>query len=261
MQLNPHPRVIPVLLIKDGSLVKPFRFARPTYLGDPLNALRIFNEKEVDEVAIIDIGASRGGPDFVLLERMVSEAFMPLTFGGGIRSIEVAKSLFRLGFDKIGVEGALRDNPDMVSEIATVFGSQSLVGMVTVRASLGKMVLHFPEKRKTVAQKLAELEAGPVGEVLVSFSHLEGTREGLPLGFLRDVVALSSKPVVAVGGVGSLDHIRSAAALGLSGIGAGTFFCLYGERRSVLISYPDRDELDGLSPQSVQRALMRDESP
>lgn len=246
MQFRPHPRVIPVLLIKNGGLVKPFKYSRPTYLGDPLNALRIFNEKEVDEVAIIDISGSGKGPDLALLERMVSEAFMPLTYGGGVTSLRTAESLFRLGFDKIGLEGALREDPHIVSKIATVFGSQSLVGMLTVRESFGKMTLHFPEKRKTVAEKLAELDAQPFGEILVSFSHLEGTMRGMPLEFLRDTVRKVSKPLIAVGGVGSLADIRRAAECGVSGVGVGTFFTLHGERRGVLISYPTRAELDGL---------------
>jgi imidazole glycerol-phosphate synthase subunit HisF len=248
MPLEVAPRVIPVLQLSEGGLVKTVRFSSPRYIGDPINTLRIFNDKEVDEILVLDISASKSRklPDFALLERMASEAFMPLTYAGGINSFEVAETVFRLGFDKIGVETLLRSSPTTVSRLADVYGEQSMIGMISVREWFGRPVLHHREGGKGVWAKLQELNEANIGEIMFNFAHLEGTRLGMPLGLIEEASGLTSKPIIATGGIGSLQDIQAAVAAGASGVGVGSFFCLQGERRGVLISYLNNKELTSL---------------
>lgn len=248
MPIDVAPRLIPVLQLSDGLLVKTVRFSTPKYIGDPVNTLRIFNDKEVDEVIVIDISASKRGklPDFALLERMASEAFMPLTYAGGVNSFETAEAIFRLGFDKIGLERLFRFSPTTVSQLASVYGDQSLVGMITVRERFGRPFLYHAEGRKSFWSKLQEVDEANFGEVLLNFAHVEGTRLGMPLGLIQEVAGSVSKPIIATGGIGSMQHIREGFEAGASGVGVGSLFCLHGERRGVLISYPNREELNSL---------------
>lgn len=248
MALEVAPRVIPVLQLSNGELVKTVRFSKPTYIGDPVNTLRIFNDKEVDEIIVLDIAASKRkrGPDFALLERMASEAFMPLTYAGGIDSFEAAEAVFRLGFDKIGVETLLRLAPETVSHVADVYGAQSVIGIISIRERFGRPVLHHRKGGIGFWAKLQELNNANLGEILLNFAQVEGTRLGMPLGLIKEASESISKPLVVTGGIGSMQDIQAAVGAGASGVGVGSFFCLQGERRGVLISYPNKDQLTSL---------------
>ena len=246
-------RVIPTLLLQDGGLYKTTRFGNPNYIGDPINAVRIFNRKEVDELVILDIGAGAKGPDFEVIEDIVSEAFMPVAFGGGISTLEQAGRLFELGVEKVVLNTVLGHNPDLVRSIAKIFGEQAIVVAIDVKKSLlggckvvienGRTVLNIDPV--TWARDLVRKGAG---EVLLTSVNREGTASGYDLDLIREVATAVSVPVIALGGAGNLDHFREAVDAGASAVAAGRFFVYHGQHKAVLISYPSRSSLETLLP-------------
>lgn len=245
MELEDIPRVIPILLIDDGKLVKTVSFSSPAYLGDPVNTVRIFNQKEADELLIIDISATRESkpPDLGLLERLASEAFMPLTYGGGIRSAEDAGKILSLGFEKVAVESLLLLNPDEVRLASDWFGAQAILGVVTTTESASSTCLRWGDVGDTLENRLALLRDTGVGEVLHYDSDRDGTREGYNLSVIREISSQLTVPVIAAGGAGSVDHFREAVDAGASAVAAGSFFSQHGKRLATLISYPKREDL------------------
>jgi cyclase len=232
--------------------VKTVRFEDARYIGDPINAVRIFNEKEVDELIFLDIGASaRGmGPNLELLANIASEAFMPFAYGGGVRSCEDAQALFAIGIEKVVLNsGALR-RPDLIGEIARAAGSQSVVVCVDVRRSwLGRyeVVTSEGRRRKTGldavawARRATELGAG---EVVVQSVDRDGTMQGYDLELLGRVAAAVNVPVVALGGASGLSDMRRAVEEAhVSAVAAGSLFVFHGKHRAVLITYPSPAEL------------------
>lgn len=245
MELEDIPRVIPILLIDDGKLVKTVSFSSPAYLGDPVNTVRILNQKEADELLIIDISATRESkpPDLGLLERLASEAFMPLTYGGGIRSAEDAGKILSLGFEKVAVESLLLLNPDEVRLASDWFGAQAILGVVTTTESASSTCLRWGDVGDTLENRLALLRDAGVGEVLHYDSDRDGTREGYNLSVIREISSQLTVPVIAAGGAGSVDHFREAVDAGASAVAAGSFFSQHGKRLATLISYPKREDL------------------
>jgi cyclase len=244
-------RVIPCLLLADGGLVKTERFRKPRYVGDPINAVRIFNDKFVDELALFDISASRSGrpPDFDLVEKIISEAFMPVCYGGGVRSVEDARMLHSVGVEKVAVNDASFERPDLVGQLADRFGSQSVVGSVDCKRGLWggpKVYRHSSGRRMAIepAEHARSLQVQGAGELFVTSVDRDGTMSGYDLEVLRSVTAAVDVPVVGCGGAGSLeDMVRAVAEAGISAAAAGSLFVYRGRRRAVLISYPDQHEL------------------
>ena len=243
-------RVIPFLLVKDGGLVKTRRFKDPTYIGDPINAIRIFNEKEVDELALLDIGASanRCGPNFDLVHDVASECFMPLAYGGGVRNLEDAKRLFSLGAEKVILRSAAAVDLSLVSDIARFSGSQSVAVSVDIKRNrLGNLRLHAPGTRMDGhagwLNFLHDAAAAGAGEVILNSVDRDGTMAGLDTNLIGQAARGLTTPLLAVGGVGSLADIRAGLDAGANAIGAGAFFVFHGPRRAVLITYPSLDEL------------------
>ncbi len=241
-------RVIPALLLRGQGLVKTIKFKDHKYVGDPINAVRIFNEKEVDELVFLDISATPEGrgPDFELLSDIASEAFMPMAYGGGVSTLEQVQRIFELGFEKVIFCSAAYKNPELISEAAAIFGSQSIVGCVDVRKSLlGRYELCSESAR--VKQKVslpdhlvALIERG-VGEILVNAVDRDGTMQGYDLKLLREVSEAVTVPVIAFGGAGTVDHLVQAVSHGhASAVAAGSLFVFMGPHRAVLINYPDR---------------------
>jgi cyclase len=237
-------RVIPCLLLHDGGLVKTRRFRDPKYVGDPLNAIRIFNEKEVDELAVLDIGASRErrAPDFALIAEFAAECFMPLCYGGGIRSLADAERLFALGIEKVCLQSAALHNPALITQIATRYGSQAVVVSIDVKRDfLQRPFLFHAARRKKLkldwrdwARQVVDRGAG---EILFNAVDRDGMQQGYDLALVRQAAA-SSVPVVAVGGAASLSDLRRAIDAGASAVAAGSLFVFHGPHRAVLISYP-----------------------
>lgn len=243
-------RVIPCLLLSGGRLVKTVRFKQPTYVGDPINAVKIFNDREVDELAILDITATpeRRDPPFEHLKEIAGECFMPLSYGGGIRTIEQARRLFGLGVEKVLINTAAADNPSLLTAIADEYGSQAVIAGIDVKKDwLGRTRVFNSAGgnntgREPVAYARAMAEAG-AGEILLNSIERDGTMSGYDLDLITQVSRAVSIPLVACGGAGSIEHLAAAINAGASAVAAGSLFVFAGPRRAVLINYPSAAEL------------------
>ncbi len=244
-------RVIPVLLLRGKGLVKTVKFKDPKYIGDPINSVRIFNEKEVDELVFLDITATPEGrgPDFDLLADIAGEAFMPMAYGGGITTLEQVKRIFALGFEKVVIDTAAYAAPQLIRDAVAIYGSQSIVGCVDVRRTLlGRYELssHAGKTKHSVGLKehVQELERLGVGEIIVNAVDRDGTQSGYDLKLIREVSSAVSVPVVACGGASGIDDFVAAVHEGgASAVAAGSLFVFVGPHRAVLINYPARAEL------------------
>ena len=229
------------------------KFKDPKYVGDPINAVRIFNEKEVDELVFLDIGATVAGkaPDFTLLESIASEAFMPFAYGGGVTRVEEIERLYALGVEKVVLNSSAVATPQLVAEAAAIAGSSSVVVSVDVRRDwLGKYTAYTCSGRQDCQRDPIELAremvANGAGEILLGSIDRDGTRSGYDLEVVARVADAVEVPVVAVGGAGELRHFREAVDRGASAVAAGSMFVFHGKHRAVLITYPKYEELEQL---------------
>lgn len=250
-----RPRVIPCLLLSDNGLVKTRRFADPVYVGDPNNAIRIFNTKEIDELIVLDIDASRRGrrPNLDVIAEFADECFMPVCYGGGVANVDEAAAILELGVEKVSLQSAAMDDPGLISRIAGRFGSQAVVVSIDVQAHRGRARLRRSRDGRLVEGDWldwarAAVEAG-AGEVLLTCVDREGTGQGLDLARVRQAADALSVPVIANGGVGSLADIRAGLAAGASGVAAGSYFVLHGPHRAVLITYLKEPDFAALAAQ------------
>ena len=246
-------RVMPVLLLEDGGLFKTRQFKKPVYVGDPINTIRIFNDKEVDELIVLDIGASkrRREPDYAMIEECAGECFMPLTYGGGITNRDQAARLFELGVEKICLQTAALRDMSLVTEVASRFGSQAVAVSVDVKRNwLGAPQLYSAAEGATRKEDWLEFarraEAAGAGEIIVNAVNQDGTLAGPDLKLIHQAGAALSVPVVAVGGISSLRDVKAAVDAGASAVAAGAFFVFHGPHRAVLITYPRYAELEEL---------------
>jgi imidazole glycerol-phosphate synthase subunit HisF len=248
---NKLPRIIPVLLLQNGGLYKTTGFKNPKYIGDPLNAVKIFNDKEVDELIFLDINATAQGkkPDTGFLKEIASECFMPLCYGGGINSISDIKSILKVGVEKISMNSSAHENPLLVKEAADQFGSSAVVISMDVKKNFfGKYELYTQNgnrKQKTdpveFAVKMSKLGAG---ELLVNSIDRDGTLKGFDVDLIRSISSSVDIPVIACGGAGNLADIKTAVKDGgASAAAAGSLFVFHGKHRAVLINYPSQAEL------------------
>ena len=244
-------RVIPVLLIHNRGLVKSVKFKDYKYVGDPINAVRIFNEKEVDELAILDIDASAENrvPDIERIEEIVSEAFMPIAYGGGITTTDQAKKILSAGVEKLILNRSAVKNPVLVSDIAKQFGSQSVVVSIDYKRNLFGRQGVYIENGKTnsgldplVFAKLME-EAG-AGEIMLNSIERDGSFSGYDLEMIEKISHSINIPMIAVGGAASLSDFKEAVQHGASAVSAGSMFVFQRPHRAVLISYPSQQELE-----------------
>lgn len=248
-----RPRLIPCLLLKNRGLVKTNKFANPKYVGDPINAIRIFNEKEVDELIVLDIEASRTGrePPYEQIEEFASECFMPLCYGGGITTVDQVKRLFSIGVEKVSIQTAVLEDFDLVSEIAARYGCQAVVVSIDVNKNLiGQHRMYAAATGKALGRDWKEFLGAAVtagaGEVLVTAVDRDGTLSGMDVGLIRDAAAASSVPVIAAGGLSSMADIKAAVGAGASAVAGGAFFVFHGPHRAVLITYPRYADLTAL---------------
>jgi cyclase len=246
-------RVIPALLVRNGGLVKTLKFKNPQYVGDPINAIRIFNEKEVDELLVLDISASKElrEPNYDLIEKFASECFMPLAYGGGVTTVEQAARLFGLGVEKVCIQTAAIRDVTLVSRLADRFGSQSVLVSVDVKRNwLGKVQIYGSADSKTRPEPWLELikrlVTSGAGEVVLNAVDRDGTLAGPDLELIRSASDSISVPLIAVGGIGNLADIKAAVEAGASAVAAGAFFVFHGPHRAVLITYPKYQELENL---------------
>ncbi len=245
-------RVIPVLLYNGSGLVKSVKFSQYTYVGDAINAVKIFNEKEVDELLLLDISATprQRPPDFQLIGNIASECFMPLGYGGGITEVAQIRQIFRLGVEKASLNTAAIENPALVRQAADACGSQSIVVSIDVKRNwLGQYEVYtHGGKRRTrwqPARMAAETEKNGAGELLINSIDRDGTQQGYDVDLIRQVAGAVSIPVVACGGAGRVAHLSEAVQRGgASAVAAGSLFVFHGKHRAVLINYPERRELE-----------------
>lgn len=245
------PRVIPALLLKGQGLFKTVKFKKPKYLGDPINIVRIFNDKEVDEIVLLDISATpeNRGPQFDLLKNITSEAFIPLAYGGGIRSMEDVHKLLSIGIEKLIMNTSAVENTSIIRETADHAGSQAVVISIDVKKNfLGKYeVFTRCGQKKTGLDPVnhaVEMEKLGVGEILINSIDRDGTMQGYDIELVRRVADAVRVPVVACGGAGNLSHISNVIRQGhASAAAAGSLFVFQGSLRGVLISYPTQKEL------------------
>jgi cyclase len=243
-------RVIPCLLLKGSGLVKTVRFADPKYVGDPINAVKLFNDLAVDELVILDITATREGcePAYDRIREIASEAFMPIAYGGGIRSVAQAERLFKQGVEKIIVTTEAAARPQLLREIADAFGSQSVVAGIDVKRDwLGRAKTFVASGTREAGFDPVRLAALAVehgaGEILVNAIDRDGTMKGYDVALISGIAKAVGVPVVACGGAGSLADVAAAISAGASGAAAGSLFVFKGPHRAVLINYPSEAEL------------------
>jgi imidazole glycerol-phosphate synthase subunit HisF len=247
------PRVIPTLLLRGAGLVKTERFKAPVYLGDPINVIRIFNDKEVDELVLLDITASLEGrgPNFKLLTEVATECFMPFGYGGGVTTLGQIAQLLSLGVEKVVLNSAVAARPALVEEAAKRFGSSTIVVSIDVKRVFlrGARVMTRSGTTNTGEDPVAyarRMEALGAGELLLTSIDHEGTMGGYDVDLIHRVTHAVGIPVVAAGGAGSSADLRKAVDAGASAAAAGSIFVFQGPHRGILISFPRRDELETL---------------
>ena len=252
-----RPRVIPCLLIKARGLVKTVRFANPKYVGDPINAVRIFNEKSVDELVVLDIDATRDGrePDYATIERLAGECRMPLCYGGGVKSVEQARRIVSFGVEKVAIGSAAALAPSFVTKLAESLGVQSVVSVLDVRKApasglyrgwIGNGLISTHRRAVDLA---SELERYGTGEIFVNAIESDGMMTGYDLALARQIRSVISVPLTVGGGAGSLADIRELiSAVGIVGAAVGSLFVFKGVHKAVLINYPSSADRDALTP-------------
>ena len=245
------PRVIPVLLFQKKGLVKTVKFKNPVYVGDPINAIRIFNEKEVDELIFLDIDASieNRGPNVEIIKQFASECFMPVTYGGGIKSCDDIRKILKIGIEKVSLNTQAIINPGLIGEAVENFGSSTIVVSIDIKKNLfGKYQLYsrYGIKMPSIdfVSHIKKMEDYGVGEIFINSVDQDGLMNGMDISLIRKISENVSMPVVACGGAGNLSDIGSAIRDGkASAVAAGSMFVFHGKHKAVLITYPTRNEI------------------
>lgn len=247
-------RIIPILLLGDGGLVKTVRFGKRRYVGDPINAVRIFNDKEVDELVLLDIDATaeRRPPDFAHVEEILSEAFMPVGYGGGVTGMAHVERLFKLGVEKVVLNSVLAESPQLLADASNAYGSQSVVASVDVKKDLlgrPRAYTHGGTRRLPgdLLDSLRRFVDLGAGEIALNSIDRDGTRAGLDVELIRTVSSALDVPLMAVGGAGTVEHLVDALRHGASAVGAGSMFIFVGVHQAVLINYVERSAFDLLN--------------
>jgi cyclase len=245
-------RIIPALLLREESLVKTVKFGSFTYVGDPCNTVRIFNELEVDELVLLDITATRNGrpPNFDLLADIANECFMPVAYGGGIRTFDDAERVLRIGFEKVIINSYALENPAFISQLATHCGNQAVIASMDVRRTVWGQSRVFTANgtrntRRDPVAWASEVEARGAGEILLTSVDREGTWRGFDLDLVQRVTQSVSIPVIAHGGGGSLhDVARVVKEGGASAVALGSMVVFQKKDMGVLVNFPDREALE-----------------
>ncbi len=245
-----RPRIIPTLLIDDRDLIKTIKFNKRTYLGDPVNAVKIFNRKGIDELSILDIGATKNNrePDYDLLKDIASEAFMPLSYGGGIRSLEQIHELLAIGYEKVVLNTSLVKNPELITKAAEQYGSQSIVASIDAKkVDSGYLCFISDGTEKTQwnpVDLVKEAERLGAGEIIINSIDNDGMMGGYDINLVRAVSDAVHIPVIAIGGAGNILDLKQVLSEGHAHAAAGgSMFVYYGKLKAVLITAPSEEEL------------------
>lgn len=243
-------RVMPVLLIDDGGLVKSIEFGKYNYIGDPINAIRLYNEMEVDELVILDISASKEGrgPDFEMIDELTGNAFMPICYGGGVSSVEDIKKLFYLGVEKVAINNKLLSDRAFIKEASKLHGKQSIVGAVDVSKNFfGKYKVYDHVSKKNLdldpSEYAKELEQSGIGELFINDVSNDGKMKGYDTKLIELMHRTVQVPVIFCGGAGTLEDVKNAIDSGADAAAAGSIFIYKGKTKGILINYPTQEEL------------------
>lgn len=249
-------RIIPCLLVKNKGLVKTLKFSTPKYVGDPINAVKIFNEKEVDELIVLDIDASvnNNEPDYVMIKNLAAECRMPLCYGGGVKTVEQVEKIISLGVEKVAISSAVIGDPELVAKAADVVGGQSVVVVMDVKKNVsnGKYQIWTHNGSKPTGKSPTELarkiESLGAGEVVINSIDNDGVMKGYDFALVSTIRESITLPLTVLGGAGSLKDIKELIdTFGIIGAAAGSLFVFKGIYRAVLINYPSRSEKDALN--------------
>ena len=245
-------RVMPCLLYYNRGLYKTVKFKNPAYIGDPINAIKIYNEKEVDELIFLDITASAENrePNYKVIIDIASECFMPLCYGGGITTLEQVKKILEIGVEKISFNHAAINNPSLVSSAARDFGNQAVVVSIDVKKNFwGKYEVVQKRGTKSIGENPVDfarrMESIGAGEILLTSVDREGTWEGYDLELIKQVTDAINIPVIVNGGAANLQHLEQAVKTGkASGLALGSMVVYQKKGMGVLINFPPRAELE-----------------
>ncbi|MCT4665857.1 MAG: AglZ/HisF2 family acetamidino modification protein [Flavobacteriales bacterium] len=248
-------RLIPTLLVHKGGLYKTKKFKKPNYIGDPINAIKIFNEKEVDELILVDIDASRDNrpPNFDLIEDVASECFMPLCYAGGVSSVDQMKRIFYSGVEKISLSTNFFNNKQLITDAADTFGSQSVLVTIDYKKDLlGRRKVYIKNGKEKInmspeeALKMAEDHGA--GEIVIQSIDHEGMMNSMDIDFLNKMASSTNLPLIASGGVGKIEHIEELfRQTTIKAVSCGSLFVYKGQLNGVLINYPSRMEINKLN--------------
>ncbi len=250
-----YPRIIPCLLVHNKGLVKTVKFSEPKYVGDPINAVKIFNEKEVDELMVVDIDASveNREPYYKMIENLAAECRMPLCYGGGIKTVEQAQRIFSLGVEKIAISSIALQNPSFIRQLAERVGNQSVIIVLDIKkktfGSRYEIWTHNASKNtgRDPVEFAKQCEALGAGEIIINSIDNDGIMKGYDLTLIDKVRESISLPLTVLGGAGTLDDIgKLIKKHGIIGAAAGSLFVFKGKYKAVLINYPNRDEKESL---------------
>lgn len=250
-----YPRIIPCLLVHKKGLVKTVKFRNSKYIGDPINAVKIFNEKEVDELIVLDIDATveNREPDYRMIENLATECRMPFCYGGGIKTSEQARKVFALGVEKVAISSAAIENPELISSMAKSVGSQSVVVVLDVKKRLignkYDVWIHNGQKntKKNPIELAKQMEELGAGEIVINSIDNDGLMKSYDFAIIDALRKSIMIPMTVLGGAGSLDNIKELISKhGIIGAAAGSLFVFKGRYRAVLINYPGRDEKETL---------------
>ena len=250
-----RPRITPCLLIKDHGLVKTRQFKEPKYVGDPINAVRIFNEKEVDEIMVVDIDASvqQREPDYTLIKNLAAECRMPLCYGGGVKSVNQVERIIALGVEKVAISSAALEDPQLINSSSKVVGNQSIVVVLDVmrdpKTGKWEIFTHNATRatKRDPVDTAKQMEQLGAGEIILNSINRDGMMNGYDLELVHSVRESVGVPMTVLGGAGSLKDIQALfASFGILGAAAGSLFVFKGVYRAVLINYPSRADKDGL---------------
>jgi cyclase len=247
-------RVIPVLLLENGGLVKTVKFDKKTYIGDPINAIKIFNEKEVDELILLDINASKTNkePNYKLLEYIATECFMPFSYGGGVKNLKQIRKLFSIGIEKVVINAALHSDVTFLKEAVQIYGSQSIVASVDIKKNFfGQYgVYSYLDKKivtKNIKNFIQKLETLGIGEIVFNDVNNDGVMNGYNIELIKLLNSLTTVPTVFCGGSKNFNDLIKASKIGAMALGAGSMFVYNGVHRAVLINYPKQTQLQELN--------------
>ena len=247
-----RPRLIPVLSIINDDLVKTTQFSNPRYLGDPVNAVKIFNGKMVDELCILDISASKEEkePNFDLLRDIAAQAFMPLSYGGGLTTMKQVKQIIQMGYEKVVFNTSLLSNPSLIKDAVSFLGSSGVVAAIDVRKEHNRYNVYSKSGTDKFDSSLEEIieyvQQLGVGEIIINSIDNDGMMTGYDVELIKIVSSLAHVPVIANGGAGEISHFKNAIQAGAQAAAASSFFVYYGKQKTVLITHPSEIEINQL---------------